>query len=527
MKRFLLLLLIVCAAAKATPTEIRDTIFTGFSGVLFAGRMTIDSPAMTTADGRTVQRWQRTYTVVGGVISVDLEPNSTATPAGTSYSVVYRPTSGLAWSERWVVTASASPLTVSDVRVMTTPIPTVMFQPSQILGGGASIGQCIGWSGSSWAPINCQSPISGAPSTWPTAAVQESDVTGLVVDLAARPLKAPGYANGRAAMVDSTGALDTVIGAPSDCVRVDGSSGPCGATQVNSDWNASSGVARVLNKPATFPPTKHTLIFDGSTADPGDGSTLTWDCEAQGRDSHVTCNTTWTPPSGLSYVLVEIWSGGAGGNGGTAGVGGGDGGGGGGYYQSVLPISQSVNITVGMGGAGGTDGNWTGESMGGYTTITGHYVLSVTPGQRVAGGGLSGLSSVAGWDTPTLCSPIGGPGGGVNNPTVARSDQGGCGGGSQNTSGASGKAGQDALMGGGGGGSGGFRSTAPVTSGGFGGYSLNNGLGGNGGMWFYGYTACTIGLIPGGGGGGALIEPAGGSNHTGCAGARGEVRVYY
>ena len=82
-------------------------------------------------------------------------------------------------------------------------------------------------------------------------------------------------------------------------------------------------------------------------------------------------------------------------------------------------------------------------------------------------------------------------------------------------------------MGGGGGGSGGFRSTAPVTSGGFGGYSLNNGLGGNGGMWFYGYTACTVGRIPGGGGGGALIEPAGGSNHTGCAGARGEVRVYY
>src|ERR1035437_6766590 len=151
MKRFLLLLLIVCAAAKATPTQIRDTIFTGFSGVLFAGRMTIDSPAMTTADGRTVQRWQRTYTVVGGVISVDLEPNSTATPAGTSYYVVYRPTSGLAWSERWVVTVSATPLKVSEVRVATAPIPTVMFQPAQILSGAATTGQVLAWSGSAWA----------------------------------------------------------------------------------------------------------------------------------------------------------------------------------------------------------------------------------------------------------------------------------------------------------------------------------------------------------------------------------------
>ena len=137
-------LAILCLAAVnmlAAATEIRDTIYTGFSGVLFAGRMTIDSPAMTTGDGRTVQRWQRTYTITAGVISVDLEPNSTATPAGTSYYVVYRPTSGLAWSERWVVTVSATPLKVSEVRVATAPIPAVMIQPSQILSGAATTGR--------------------------------------------------------------------------------------------------------------------------------------------------------------------------------------------------------------------------------------------------------------------------------------------------------------------------------------------------------------------------------------------------
>ena len=145
-------LVILCLAALnmlAAATESRDTIYTGFSGVLFAGRMTIDSPAMTTGDGRTVQRWQRTYTITAGGISVDLEPNSTATPAGTSYYVVYRPTSGLAWSERWVVTVSASPLKVSEVRVATAPVPTVMFQPSQISSIGAAKGDLLGF-GTSW-----------------------------------------------------------------------------------------------------------------------------------------------------------------------------------------------------------------------------------------------------------------------------------------------------------------------------------------------------------------------------------------
>jgi hypothetical protein len=63
-----------------------------------------------------------------------------------------------------------------------------------------------------------------------TVTVAESDVTGLVADLAARPVKAAGYAPSHAVYIDSTGALDAVPGSLSDCVRVDGTSGPCGAT---------------------------------------------------------------------------------------------------------------------------------------------------------------------------------------------------------------------------------------------------------------------------------------------------------
>lgn len=135
-------------------TEIRDTSYTSINGGLFSGRITITGPDMTTADGRTVQRTVQSFTITNGVIAFDLEPNDTAMPAGTSYHVVYRSTSGLAWSERWVVPTSATPLKISQVRVLTTPTPSLSIQPSQILGGGAADGQALLWNATvnRWQP---------------------------------------------------------------------------------------------------------------------------------------------------------------------------------------------------------------------------------------------------------------------------------------------------------------------------------------------------------------------------------------
>jgi len=62
---------------------------------------------------------------------------------------------------------------------------------------------------------------------------QESDIVGLVADLAARPLKGSGFSAGRVAMINGLGALDAVVGNAGDCVRVDGSSGPCGPPQTS------------------------------------------------------------------------------------------------------------------------------------------------------------------------------------------------------------------------------------------------------------------------------------------------------
>lgn len=52
----------------------------------------------------------------------------------------------------------------------------------------------------------------------------ESDVAGLVTDLAMRPLKGPGFAPSRAAVINSSGAIDAAVGNGGDCVLVDGTS---------------------------------------------------------------------------------------------------------------------------------------------------------------------------------------------------------------------------------------------------------------------------------------------------------------
>jgi hypothetical protein len=62
--------------------------------------------------------------------------------------------------------------------------------------------------------------------------VAESSVVGLVADLGARPVKGPNFAAGRVAMVDGSGMMAAVTGNTSDCVRVDGSSGPCGTSSL-------------------------------------------------------------------------------------------------------------------------------------------------------------------------------------------------------------------------------------------------------------------------------------------------------
>jgi hypothetical protein len=138
------------------------------------------------------------------MLQVQLVPTTTATPA-SYYTVVYQSDGRIQFKETWAVPSSTQPLRVRDVRFT--------------LATGAST----------------------ASSDTTPATVQESDVTGLISDLGARPLKGPAYSAGRVAWVNSSGAVETVAGAPTDCVRVDGSSGPCGGILPNFVDNDSPG----------------------------------------------------------------------------------------------------------------------------------------------------------------------------------------------------------------------------------------------------------------------------------------------
>ncbi|MEI9814464.1 MAG: hypothetical protein WDO18_18280 [Acidobacteriota bacterium] len=59
--------------------------------------------------------------------------------------------------------------------------------------------------------------------------VQIGDVIGLANELDVRPMRGIGYGLGRAAVINSSGLLEGAAGSLADCVRVDGSSGPCGS----------------------------------------------------------------------------------------------------------------------------------------------------------------------------------------------------------------------------------------------------------------------------------------------------------
>jgi hypothetical protein len=185
---------LVAAGLYAAPqplTTIQDTLYKA-DGTRFNGTLNISWTTFEAIDHTQIMQQSATVTVSDGNLHVQLVPTTTANPAAF-YTVVYNSDGHIQFQETWAVPSSVQPLRVRDVRIATP---------------GAA----------------------GGDTAAPTP-VQQSDVIGLLSDLGARPLKGPAYAAGRVAWVNATGALETVVGSPSDCVRVDGTSGPCGGSQ--------------------------------------------------------------------------------------------------------------------------------------------------------------------------------------------------------------------------------------------------------------------------------------------------------
>ncbi len=175
--------------AQPALTTIQDILYRA-DGSRFSGTMFITWSPFEAGDTSSIATANLTLPIVNGVLSVGLVPTTTAS-AGAQYNITYNQNGVNQFSQVWAVPPSTVPLRVSAVLVST----------------GTVVGP---------APV--------------TSPVLISDVVGLSNDLALAAQKGVGFALGRTAIIDDSGLIDGASGNLSDCMRVDGSSGPCGSS---------------------------------------------------------------------------------------------------------------------------------------------------------------------------------------------------------------------------------------------------------------------------------------------------------
>jgi hypothetical protein len=162
-------------------------------GNRFNGLAQITWLSFDSATGGSIAQQSTTVRIIDGNLFIQLTPTSDSTPRA-QYLVLYESDGRIQFQETWNVIPSTTPLRIADVRTSQPLFP--------ITGGGGAGG---------------------------LTTIQESDVTGLVADLTARAVKGPGFSNSRTAIINDTGQIEGALGASTDCVHVDGTSGTCGA----------------------------------------------------------------------------------------------------------------------------------------------------------------------------------------------------------------------------------------------------------------------------------------------------------
>ena len=177
--------------------------------------------------------------VIAGKLDVSLPPN----PMDSVYVALYFARSRVVRYEIWRVPDVPYPVALDDLRI-------------------ASKDELM-----STLEASVPRPMDATAGTTVTI----DQVVGLPAELAARPLKGPGYAAGRVAVTNPLGALEAAVGNLSDCVRVDGSSGPCDTTLTSTSLTgdvtgtlAAATVAGLQNRPlaATAPTDGQTLVYN-------------------------------------------------------------------------------------------------------------------------------------------------------------------------------------------------------------------------------------------------------------------------
>ncbi len=177
------------AAAAPPVTTIDDTLYkadgTPFQGVLMINWRSFEGPGASNIPTNSL-----TVQVKNGRLYVKLVPTTTSTVAAY-YSVRYVSSGSVQFTELWSVPPSETALRVRDVRVAWPPVPSSIIDAL----------------------------------TNPTI----DDIEGLADELDQRPTKGVTFTPSRAAVIGPTGEIEAASGELTDCVRVDGTSGPCGS----------------------------------------------------------------------------------------------------------------------------------------------------------------------------------------------------------------------------------------------------------------------------------------------------------
>ncbi len=160
------------AAQCPAKTTVADTLYNA-DGSPASGRVTIAWPTFLIGTCQVIAG-QTTLVVTGGAFSIQLYPNSSAVPSGTSYRITFALKTGRVTTEYWVVPASTSPVAFAAVRAPTVPVPAVMFAEAQVTSLVADLarkvelpapcpsGKLLEANGSSFPPqVNCVDPLSG------------------------------------------------------------------------------------------------------------------------------------------------------------------------------------------------------------------------------------------------------------------------------------------------------------------------------------------------------------------------------
>lgn len=215
--------------AQSGQTRIIDTVYLA-DGARFDGYVQLEWQSFVTPKAPIAPQ-SKLVRVINGALDVSLAP--TVDLGYTAfYRVRYFSNGRVRYTEYWDVPESQTTLGVAAVRLDRAPAPGP--------GSGSGPGVAL--------------PIA------------QADVLDLTADLEDRPVKGPNFFPSRTVFVNPEGALEVISGSPTDCVRVDGTSVPCGESAsylVDGEvpQGAISGINSIFTLSGTPTPPESLQIF--------------------------------------------------------------------------------------------------------------------------------------------------------------------------------------------------------------------------------------------------------------------------